>query len=159
MKGPAPVMVGQKLPARTVGPLTQGDVVRFAGACGDFNPLHFDPDVAARAGFEKPIAMGQMTAGIVGAWVTDWCGVEELRHLEVRFLSPLAVGDTLTMTGEVRALMADADGLEFVEVSLAAHRGSTAVVTGTACVTLWEGVPSSATREAIGEFDPASTDG
>lgn len=141
MKGPAAVTVGQKLPARTVGPVTQGDVVRFAGACGDFNPLHFDPEVAALAGFEKPIAMGQMTAGIVGAWVTDWCGVEELRRLDVRFLSPLAVGDTLTMTGEIRAVEVEADGRELVEVSLVARRGSTAVVSGTASAT-WPGVGS-----------------
>jgi 3-hydroxybutyryl-CoA dehydratase len=82
---------------RTIGPVTQTDIVRFAGAGGDFNPLHHDPEVAVRAGFERPIAMGQLTAGLAAAWLTDWCGVENLRSLTVRFVAPLHIGETLTL--------------------------------------------------------------
>jgi 3-hydroxybutyryl-CoA dehydratase len=94
-------VVGAELPTRVLGPLTMTDIVRFAGACGDFNPLHHDVAEARRSGFEVPIAMGQMTAGMAGAWLADWCGVERMRHLEVRFAAPVSVGDTVTFTGSI----------------------------------------------------------
>jgi acyl dehydratase len=56
MSGPSP---------RTFGPVSQTDIVRFAGAGGDFNPLHHDREFAGAAGFERPIAMGQFTAGLL----------------------------------------------------------------------------------------------
>jgi 3-hydroxybutyryl-CoA dehydratase len=92
------------LPPRTVGPVTQTDVVRFAGAGGDFNPLHHDADVARAAGFDPPIAMGQLSAGLLAAYVTDWCGVEHLRSFEVRFTAPLSIGRSITMSGDVTVL-------------------------------------------------------
>ena len=57
--------------ARTVGPLTITDIVRFAGAGGDFNPLHHDVEFAARAGFPTVLAHGQLTAGLLAGWVSD----------------------------------------------------------------------------------------
>jgi acyl dehydratase len=56
MSGPSP---------HTFGPVSQTDIVRFAGAGGDFNPLHHDREFAGAAGFERPIAMGQFTAGLL----------------------------------------------------------------------------------------------
>ena len=93
--------VGDRPTPRTFGPVTQTDIVRFAGAGGDFNPLHHDPERAAAAGFAAPIAMGQMTAGILAGWLTDWCGVENLRAYEVRFVAPVRLGDTIELSGEV----------------------------------------------------------
>jgi acyl dehydratase len=106
----APV-VGDAVPPRSFGPVTQTDVVRFAGASGDFNALHHDPERARVAGFAAPIAMGQMTAGLLAGWLTDWCGVERLRHLEVRFTAPLHLGDTVVLSGEVTAIGAGAASL------------------------------------------------
>ncbi|MCW2867872.1 MAG: MaoC protein dehydratase [Marmoricola sp.] len=100
-RAPVPVTVGARPEPRTVGPVTITDVVRFAGASGDFNPLHHDPDRARAAGFGAPIAMGQYTAGLLAAWLTDWCGVQHLRRYEVRFTAPLHLGDTVTLSGEV----------------------------------------------------------
>lgn len=62
---------GQQLETRTIGPITQTDIVRFAGAGGDFNPLHHDPDYARAAGLPGVIAMGQMQAGMLAAWIAD----------------------------------------------------------------------------------------
>lgn len=95
------LVVGAELPTRVLGPLTLTDIVRFAGACGDFNPLHYDVAAARRSGFDVPIAMGQMTAGMAGAWLADWCGIEQMRHLEVRFAAPVSVGDSVTFTGSI----------------------------------------------------------
>ena len=117
MRPPAPVALGDTHPPRTVGPLTITDIVRFAGAGGDFNPLHHDPAFAARAGFPAIIAHGQLTAGLLAAWVSDWFGVEHLRSFEVRFMAPVLVGDTLTLRGTVTELLPSTTGtLATVEV-------------------------------------------
>ncbi|WP_010224501.1 MULTISPECIES: MaoC/PaaZ C-terminal domain-containing protein [unclassified Pseudonocardia] len=86
-----------------IGPITRTDIVRFAGAGGDFNPLHHDPEFATSAGFEDVIAMGQMQAGMLAGWLTDWCGVEHLVELETRFRRPVELGEILTFSGEVVA--------------------------------------------------------
>jgi len=116
---------------RTVGPITQTDIVRFAGAGGDFNPLHHDPEAAAAAGFEQPIAMGQFTAALLAAWLTDWCGVENLKSFEVRFSAPLRIGDLVELSGTVTD-----EGPDAVTVGLLASRGDVTVVTGRATVAL-----------------------
>lgn len=121
--------VGDRPRPRTFGPVSQTDIVRFAGAGGDFNPLHHDPARARAAGFEAPIAMGQMTAGILAGWLSDWCGVENLRSYEVRFLSPVRIGDRIELYGEVVEVTA---GL--ASIDLIAAVGGSPVVTGSATV-------------------------
>jgi 3-hydroxybutyryl-CoA dehydratase len=134
MRTPVLVSVGGQPQTRTIGPITQTDVVRFAGAGGDFNPLHHDPEAAASAGFAQPIAMGQMTAGILAAWLTDWCGVEHLRAYEVRFRAPLSLGDTIVLAGTVASIEPIQDGHGLAEVTLTANRGDDSLVSATATV-------------------------
>lgn len=108
-------------------PITQTDIVRFAGAGGDFNPLHHDPEAARRAGFDAPIAMGQFTIALLSAWLTDQIGVEHLRSLDVDFKSPVRIGDTVDFTAEV----ADDDQNGLRHADLRAAVGETVVATGT----------------------------
>jgi len=119
------VSPGHALDERTVGPVTQTDVVRFAGAGGDFNPLHHDVDFARAAGFDPPIAMGQLTAGLLAAYLTDWCGVEQLRSYDVRFSAPLAIGRTVTMSGTVVSV---SDGMALVELIARDDLGTVLVI-------------------------------
>lgn len=114
---------------RAVGPVSLTDIVRFAGAGGDFNRLHHDADFAREAGFDRPIAMGQLSAGYLAAWLTDWCGVEHLRTLSIRFTSPVAVGEELTLAGIVDEVV---DGVVHLDVS--ATCGDRPVLTGRATV-------------------------
>jgi len=123
VRTPVAVQAGQQLPAREVGPVTQTHIVRFAGAGGDFNPLHHDPDFAAKAGFPGVLAMGQMHAGMLASWLSDWAGVEHLREFEVRFVAPVFLGDVLRFSGEVAAVE---DGV--AELTLAAVRGEEPVI-------------------------------
>lgn len=118
--------------ARTFGPVTQTDIVRFAGAGGDFNPLHHDPASAAAAGFEQPIAMGQFSAALLAAWLTDWCGPENLLSYEVRFTSPLNIGDTVELGGKVTDYVHTDDGLCLATLELAATSEDRVVVSGRA---------------------------
>jgi 3-hydroxybutyryl-CoA dehydratase len=114
---------------RTIGPISQTDIVRFAGAGGDFNPLHHDPTAARAAGFDDPIAMGQFTAGLLAAWVTDWCGIENLRRFEVKFTAPLRIGDTAELRGEL-----EESGPAGWHLDLVVARGADILVRGTAVV-------------------------
>ena len=134
MSGRHVVAVGDRPDPRSFGPLTQTDIVRFAGAGGDFNPLHHSPEVAAAAGFERPIAMGQLTAGLLAAWLTDWCGVENLRSYEVRFTAPLMIGDTVDLSGTVISVEPRDDGRGLALVDLTATTAGRQVATASATV-------------------------
>ncbi|WP_280424511.1 MaoC/PaaZ C-terminal domain-containing protein [Nocardia carnea] len=128
---PIALVPGAELPARCIGPITQTDIVRFAGAGGDFNPLHHDTDYALRAGLPGVISMGQMQAGLLAAWLTDLVHVEHLLSYAVRFASPLAVGETLELSGRVESVDPDTGT---AELSLAARSANRAVVTASARV-------------------------
>lgn len=123
MRTPVSVRPGQLLPQREIGPVTQTHIVRFAGAGGDFNPLHHDPAFARDAGFPGVLAMGQMHAGMLASWLSDWAGVEHLRELEVRFVAPVFLGDILRFSGEVVTVH---DGT--AELELVATRGDEPVI-------------------------------
>jgi acyl dehydratase len=66
--------------------------------CGDLNPLHIDPEVAARAGFERPILHGLATYGMAAVAVMQALGIDDpsrLRGFDARFSAPVLPGDTL----------------------------------------------------------------
>jgi len=69
----------------TAGPITRTDLVRYAGASGDFNPNHHDEIYAIRAGFEKPFAQGMLQGGYLGRALSEWLGPTALRKLRLRF--------------------------------------------------------------------------
>ena len=83
---------------RVVGPITRTDIVRFAGAGGDFNPVHHDEVFARKAGYPSVFAMGMLTAGLLGDYVATWLNVVKVRRLAVRFASPVWPGDVLSLS-------------------------------------------------------------
>ncbi len=103
-RAPRTLSANDTLPGRSVGPVTQTDIVRFAGAGGDFNPLHHDEGYATSAGLPGVIAMGQMQAGMLATWLADTVHVEHVLFYSVRFASPLAIGETLDITGHVESV-------------------------------------------------------
>lgn len=136
MRTPVRVAIGDRPAPRTFGPVTQTDIVRFAGAGGDFNPLHHDADFASRAGFNQPIAMGQFTAGLLAGWLTDWCGVEHVREFGVRFSSPVTLGDEVVLAGRVDQVMPIDCGLARAQLTLSVICGERTVATGRAVITV-----------------------
>lgn len=87
--------VAPRLTERTVGPISRTDFVRFAGAGGDFNPVHHDDEYARAHGFPQVFAMGMFTAGLLGRFVSDAFGIQAVERLSVRFLAPAWPGDML----------------------------------------------------------------
>ncbi|HET6507913.1 MAG TPA: MaoC/PaaZ C-terminal domain-containing protein [Baekduia sp.] len=99
-------------PELTVGPITRTDIVRFAGAGGDFNPLHHDEEYARAAGFPSVFAMGQMQAGMLSRLATDWLGLAAIESYKVRFAAKVWPGDVLTL--RVAEQERDGDAVEAV---------------------------------------------
>lgn len=84
-----------------IGEVTRTDFVKFAGAGGDFNPMHHDDEFARASGFPSAFAMGMMTASMASKLVTDWVGIAAVRSYEVRFRAMVWPGETLTARGRV----------------------------------------------------------
>lgn len=101
--------VGTGLPEREYGPLTITDFVRYQGASGDFNPIHHDDAFAKSAGFPEPFSVGMLQAGILGSYVTDLFGAENVRRFSVQFREQVWAGDRLICTGEVVAISDGSD--------------------------------------------------
>ena len=92
---------GEILPAVVIEDLTRTDLVRYAGASGDFNPIHHDEGFARSAGNPTVFGHGMLTAGFVGRCITDYVGVANLRRYKVRFATRVWPGDTIICTGKV----------------------------------------------------------
>lgn len=92
--------VGDLLPAfRHV--VSRTDIVRYAGAGGDFNPIHHDDEYARRAGFQSVFAMGLMHGSYLTRVLYDACGPLAVRRYRIRFTHPVFPGDQLTGGGVV----------------------------------------------------------
>ncbi|WP_204249242.1 MaoC/PaaZ C-terminal domain-containing protein [Frondihabitans sp. PAMC 28766] len=109
--------------------MTLTDIVRFAGASGDFNSLHHDAAVARESGFPDVIAMGQLQAALAAGLLSDWVGVEHVAEFSVRFRSPVGVGDVIRLEAEVTRI----EGAEAV-VDVTASVDGRAVATASARV-------------------------
>ena len=107
---PVDVAVGTELPEQ-VTRVTRADLVRYAGASGDFNVIHWNERVAREVGLPGVIAHGMLTAGIAARAVTSWAGDPgALVEYSVRFSRPVVVPDDadgaeLTVRGRVAALL------------------------------------------------------
>ncbi|MFR9675327.1 MaoC family dehydratase [Streptomyces sp. TR06-5] len=89
----ADVEVGTELPARSF-PVTRETLVRYAGASGDFNPIHWNERFAVEVGLPNVIAHGMFTMAEAVRVVTDWTGDPgALREYGVRFTKPVVVAD------------------------------------------------------------------
>ena len=75
--------------------------MRYAGASGDFNPMHHDDTVATSVGNPSVFGHGMLTAGLMARVVKDWFGAEALRRFQVRFAKQVWPGDTLTCSATV----------------------------------------------------------
>jgi acyl dehydratase len=85
--------VGAQLPVRTFR-VTRADLVRYAGASGDFNPIHWSDRIAGKVGLPGVIAHGMLTMALVGRAITGWTGdPASVVEYGVRFTKPVVVPD------------------------------------------------------------------
>src|SRR5580698_5140000 len=97
--------------ARLVEDLKRTQIVQYAGASGDYNPLHTDEIYATKiAGYPSVFVHGMLTMGLTGQAVAGLVGTESLLRFGVRFTAQVWPGDTLTVRTCVARIAADEDG-------------------------------------------------
>jgi acyl dehydratase len=126
------LQVGDAAPPLVVERLTRTHFVRYAGASGDFNPMHHDDTVATAAGNPSVFGHGMLTAGLMARVVKDWFGATAMRRFQVRFAKPVWPGDTLSCTATVTGKREGA-GERLVDLACAVtNQDGVEVLTGTA---------------------------
>jgi acyl dehydratase len=124
------VETGAELPAASYQ-VTRLSLVRYCGASGDFNPIHWNERFAKSVGLPDVIAHGMFTMAQAGRFVTDWAGPGAVvTEFGVRFSSPVVVpdddgGGTITVSGQVEEKL---DGNR-VALALTARSADTKVLT------------------------------
>jgi acyl dehydratase len=130
------VKVGDEITPLVKGPIQQIQLTRYAGASGDFNPIHQDREFAEAAGMGDVFAHGMLTMGFVAQSVTDWAGAGTVRKIGVRFASLVRLKDVVTCRGRVLS-KESAEGVHTVELELwAENHKSEKIVRGKATVAL-----------------------
>lgn len=119
--------VGDVVAERTVH-LTRESLVRYAGASGDFNPIHYRDDVAAAVGLPGVLAHGMLTMGLAVETVVPWLG-DSGRILEygVRFTRPVVVDPETGADVSVTAKVGQIDD-EVIRLDLTVAHGQTTVL-------------------------------
>src|SRR5205807_3859029 len=95
------VQVGDTMPELVKPALSHIQLVRYAGASGDFNPLHTDPKFGEMVGTGGIIAHGMLIMGFVGQLLSDYVGPAALRKFGVRFRGMTRLDDVITCTGTI----------------------------------------------------------
>lgn len=117
--------------------LKRTQIVQYAGASGDYNPVHTDEVfVTKAAGYPTVFAHGMLTMGMTGRALTDFVGDGRLTRYGVRFVNQVWPGDTLTATVEVSAIREE-DGRHLADLTVSTvNQDGNPVLTGTATARL-----------------------
>lgn len=113
--------LGTEAQPKEFGPLTREMFVRYAGASGDFNPIHYDEGFARSAGFPTVFSQGMHQAALLAGFAVDWLGAGTVRRFQVRFREQVWPDDVLTCRGTVTGIE-DLEGGRLVTVDLSCTR-------------------------------------
>jgi acyl dehydratase len=125
--------VGDTHMERVVENLSRTQIVQYAGASGDYNPLHSDEVYTTQvAGYPSVFAHGMLTMGLTSKMLTNYVGPGRLKKFGVRFTNQVWPGDTLDATATVDAIR-DEDGGKVVDLKLSTtNQDGKEVVSGNA---------------------------
>jgi acyl dehydratase len=131
------VKVGDSREETVLENLSRTQLVMYAGASGDYNPVHSDEIFATKiAGYPTVFAHGMLSMGATGRMLTNWVGDGRLTKYGVRFVSQVWPGDTLTARGTVTAIREEnGDTLADIQV-VTVNQDGKEVVSGYACARL-----------------------
>lgn len=129
--------IGDSRTVVIVDDLTRTQIVMYAGASGDYNPLHTDDKFTQEiAGYPSVFAHGMLSMGMTGRVLTDWVGDGRLTKYGVRFTKQVFPGATLTTTATVEAIRNEG-GTNFADFSVVTvDQDGDPVVTGSATARL-----------------------
>jgi acyl dehydratase len=124
------VQVGDALPTLVKSPISHLQLVRYAGASGDFNPLHTDPKIGELVGIGGIIGHGMLIMGFVGQMLSNYVGPMALRKFDARFKGMSRIDDVITCTGTITEKY-EVDGEAYIAGRLhAADQNGEVKVTG-----------------------------
>jgi acyl dehydratase len=125
--------VGDTHSERVVENLSRTQIVQYAGASGDYNPLHTDEVYTTQiAGYPTVFAHGMLTMGLTSKMLVNYVGPGRLKKFGVRFTNQVWPGDTLDSTATVEAIR-DEGGEKLVDLKLSTtNQDGKEVVTGSA---------------------------
>ena len=110
--------VGDTYTERLVEDLKRTQIVQYAGASGDYNPLHTDEIFTTKvAGYPSVFAHGMLTMGMTGRLLTNFVGDGRLTKFGVRFTNQVWPGDTLDSTATVEAIREE-DGVHLADIAV-----------------------------------------
>ena len=121
--------IGDSYEEVVVDDLTRTQLVMYAGASGDYNPLHTDEIYTTQiAGYPTVFAHGMLTMGLTGKMLTNYVGDGRLTKFGVRFTNQVWPGDTLTSTATVRDIkMNENETLVVLDVKTVNQKDETVV--------------------------------
>jgi acyl dehydratase len=127
------VKVGDKHTERVVENLTRTQIVMYAGASGDYNPIHSDEVYTTKvAGYPSVFAHGMLTMGLTGKALTNYVGAGRVTKFGVRFTNQVWPGDTLDSTATVTGIKEE-NGQKLAELEVVTvNQDGKEVVRGTA---------------------------
>lgn len=132
----ADIEVGDTGPEPQIENIERRDFVKYAGASGDFNPIHYDQRLSQMAGYDDVFAQGMLTAGFAVQAVTDWFGIANVDSYGVRFESQVWADDTVTAVAEIVAIEVEGEEAT-VETELSVtNQDGEEVLSGEATVTI-----------------------
>ncbi len=129
--------VGDTREELVVENLTRTQIIQYAGASGDYNPLHTDEIFTTKvAGYPTVFAHGMLSMGVTGKMLTNWVGDGRLTKYGVRFVAQVWPGDSLTAKATVEAIREE-DGVSLADLSVSTtNQDGAEVIKGTATARL-----------------------
>ena len=129
--------VGDTREELVVENLTRTQIIQYAGASGDYNPLHTDEIFTTKvAGYPTVFAHGMLSMGVTGKMLTNWVGDGRLTKYGVRFVAQVWPGDSLTAKATVEAIREE-DGVSLADFSVSTtNQDGAEVIKGTATARL-----------------------
>ena len=95
------IIVGHEIPEVIIEPLQQQDLIKYAKASGDYNPIHLDKNFANNVGLDNVIVHGMLIMAHLGKSIANSMTISYLKHFSVQFSSITTLGEKLICSGEV----------------------------------------------------------
>ena len=95
------IIVGHEIPEVIIEPLQQQDLIKYAKASGDYNPIHLDKNFANNVGLDNVIVHGMLIMAHLGKSIANSMTIPYLKHFSVQFSSITTLGEKLICSGQV----------------------------------------------------------
>jgi len=95
------IVVGYEIPEVIIEPLQQQDLIKYAKASGDYNPIHLDKNFANNIGLDNVIVHGMLIMAHLGKSIANSMTIPYLKHFSVQFSSITTLGEKLICSGQV----------------------------------------------------------